>query len=92
MISFYAPGQPGRTISDPNDCALMTPDAVWIDLLELTQVRVGLLKVAGIKIHLRQVGIGLPLIRINLERRPDLQRKYQQITARPYAPDWWRRR
>ena len=30
-------------------------------------MRVGLLKVSGIEIHLRQVGIGLPLIRINLE-------------------------
>jgi magnesium transporter len=36
MISFYAPGQAGRTVSGPDDCALMTPDAVWIDLLEPT--------------------------------------------------------
>jgi multiple sugar transport system substrate-binding protein len=30
------------------------------------------------------------LIRQNLERRPDLQRKYQQVTGRPYRSDWWR--
>lgn len=29
-------------------------------------------------------------IRLNLERRPDLRRKYEQVTGRPYAPDWWR--
>jgi multiple sugar transport system substrate-binding protein len=29
-------------------------------------------------------------IRINLERRPDLQRKYEQVTGRAYAPDWWK--
>ncbi len=27
-------------------------------------------------------------IRINLERRPDLQRKFEQVNATPYAPDW----
>jgi multiple sugar transport system substrate-binding protein len=32
------------------------------------------------------------LIRQNLERRPDLQRKYEQVTGRRYAPDWWRTR
>jgi multiple sugar transport system substrate-binding protein len=31
------------------------------------------------------------LIRVNLERRPDLQRKYEQVTGRPYTQDWWRR-
>ncbi len=31
------------------------------------------------------------LIRQNLERRPDLQRKYEQVTGRHYTPDWWRR-
>lgn len=31
-------------------------------------------------------------IRINLERRPDLQRKYAAVTGRPYTVDWWRRR
>ncbi len=29
-------------------------------------------------------------IRLNLERRPDLQKKYMQITGKPYRPDWWR--
>jgi multiple sugar transport system substrate-binding protein len=29
-------------------------------------------------------------IRLNLERRPDLQRKYEAITGRHYSPDWWR--
>src|SRR3954469_25301321 len=36
MISFYAPGQPGRTVNGPNECAILTQDAVWIDLLEPT--------------------------------------------------------
>ena len=31
------------------------------------------------------------LIRQNLERRPDLRRKYEQVTGRHYTPDWWRR-
>src|SRR5262249_20767256 len=30
------------------------------------------------------------LIRLNLERRPDLQRRYRKLTGRPYTPDWWR--
>lgn len=30
------------------------------------------------------------IIRRNLERRPDLQRRFEQITGRPYTPDWWR--
>jgi multiple sugar transport system substrate-binding protein len=29
-------------------------------------------------------------IRRNLERRPDLQRLYEQTTGREYTPDWWR--
>ncbi|HUU11256.1 MAG TPA: hypothetical protein VM431_12065 [Phycisphaerae bacterium] len=29
-------------------------------------------------------------IRLNLQRRPDLRRKYEQVTGRPYTPDWWR--
>jgi multiple sugar transport system substrate-binding protein len=29
-------------------------------------------------------------IRRNLERRPDLQRKYEEVTGKPYTPDWWR--
>ena len=29
-------------------------------------------------------------IRVNLERRPDLQAKYQQVTGHAYMPDWWR--
>ena len=29
-------------------------------------------------------------IRLNLERRPDLQRRYEQVTGRRYTPDWWR--
>lgn len=29
-------------------------------------------------------------IRINLERRPDLQRKFQQLTGRSYTTDWWK--
>lgn len=36
MISFYAPGEPLRTSNHPDECALMTPGAVWIDLLEPT--------------------------------------------------------
>lgn len=31
-------------------------------------------------------------IRRNLERRPDLQRKYEKVTGRPYSRDWWRER
>src|SRR5881398_1726195 len=55
MISFYAPGQPGRTISDPNDCALMTPDAVWIDLLEpTTQEELALEAALGVDIPTRE--------------------------------------
>ncbi len=30
------------------------------------------------------------LIRQNLERRPDLQRKYRQVTGHAYTPDWWK--
>ncbi len=29
-------------------------------------------------------------IRRNLERRPDLQRRFAAVTGRPYTPDWWR--
>jgi multiple sugar transport system substrate-binding protein len=29
-------------------------------------------------------------IRLNLERRPDLQRQYEAVTHRRYTPDWWR--
>ena len=29
-------------------------------------------------------------IRHNLERRPDLQRKFEQVTGRPYTSDWWK--
>lgn len=29
-------------------------------------------------------------IRMNLERRPDLQKKYTQVTGKSYRPDWWR--
>jgi len=29
-------------------------------------------------------------IRINLERQPHLQRKYEQVTGRPYDTGWWR--
>lgn len=29
-------------------------------------------------------------IRINLERRPDLQRRYERETGKPYTPDWRR--
>lgn len=29
-------------------------------------------------------------IRVNLERRPDLQAKYEQVTGKRYTPDWWR--
>lgn len=29
-------------------------------------------------------------IRINIERRPDLQRLYERLTDKPYDPDWWR--
>ena len=28
-------------------------------------------------------------IRLNLERRPDLQRKYERVTGKPYQEDWW---
>ncbi|MBM4164742.1 MAG: sugar ABC transporter substrate-binding protein [Lentisphaerae bacterium] len=28
-------------------------------------------------------------IRLNLERRPDLQRKYQEVTGKAYRSDWW---
>lgn len=31
-------------------------------------------------------------IRTNLKRRPDLQRKYEQLTGRAYENDWWRGR
>jgi hypothetical protein len=29
-------------------------------------------------------------MRVNLEREPYLQAKYQEITGQPYTPDWWR--
>ncbi|MGH7214771.1 MAG: ABC transporter substrate-binding protein [Tepidisphaeraceae bacterium] len=29
-------------------------------------------------------------IRINLERRPDLRRKYEQVTGKKWTIDWWR--
>lgn len=29
-------------------------------------------------------------IRLNLQRRGDLQRKYEKLTGRPYTPDWYR--
>jgi ABC-type glycerol-3-phosphate transport system substrate-binding protein len=29
-------------------------------------------------------------IRLNLERRPDLQRKYQEVTGKAYNSDWWK--
>jgi len=29
-------------------------------------------------------------VRRNLERRPDLQRKFREVTGQPYTPDWWR--
>ena len=29
-------------------------------------------------------------IRLNLERRPDLQKVYEQQTGKPYTPDWWK--
>ena len=29
-------------------------------------------------------------IRLNLERRTDLQKKYEQVTGRKYSPDWWK--
>jgi len=31
------------------------------------------------------------LIRRNLERRPDLQRKYERVTGNPYRKDWWQK-
>ncbi|MHC5059416.1 MAG: extracellular solute-binding protein [Planctomycetota bacterium] len=31
-------------------------------------------------------------IRQNLERRPDLRRKYEQVTGSEWTPDWWRER
>src|SRR3954447_10809337 len=36
MISFYAPGQPGRSLTATHECPALTGDAVWIDLLEPT--------------------------------------------------------
>ncbi len=36
MITFYAPGQPGVTLSSLAQCSALTQDAVWIDLLEPT--------------------------------------------------------
>jgi len=29
-------------------------------------------------------------IRVNLERRLDLQRKFSEVTGRPYSADWWK--
>jgi multiple sugar transport system substrate-binding protein len=29
-------------------------------------------------------------IRLNLERRPDLQRKYEEVTGNTYRSDWWK--
>ena len=29
-------------------------------------------------------------IRLNLERRGDLQKKYEVLTGRPYRPGWWK--
>jgi len=31
-------------------------------------------------------------IRRNLERRPDLQERYEKVTGKPYEKDWWRNR
>ncbi len=31
-------------------------------------------------------------IRQNLERRPDLRRKFRDVTGREWTPDWWRER
>jgi hypothetical protein len=30
------------------------------------------------------------LIRLNLERQPHLQRKYQEVTGKVYSSDWWK--
>src|SRR3954469_8869368 len=55
MISFYAPGQPGRTVNGPNECALMTPDAVWIDMFEPTTEEESALEAAlGVDIPTRE--------------------------------------
>jgi multiple sugar transport system substrate-binding protein len=29
-------------------------------------------------------------IRLNLERRPDLQKEFAEQTGKPYTPDWWK--
>jgi magnesium transporter len=34
VITFYAPGKPGVTLSSKAQCAALTAEAVWIDLLE----------------------------------------------------------
>jgi hypothetical protein len=31
-------------------------------------------------------------IRRNLDRRPDLQRKYEEVTGHAYSQDWWKTR
>ena len=31
-------------------------------------------------------------IRLNLERRTDLRRKFEQVTGQAWTPDWWRTR
>ncbi len=31
-------------------------------------------------------------IRLNLERRPDLQQRFEAVTGQRYSPDWWRNR
>ncbi|MEO5721915.1 MAG: magnesium transporter CorA family protein [Chthoniobacterales bacterium] len=54
MINFYAPGQPGATLTADTGCAELTRGAVWIDLIEPTREEEKTLEAAlGINIPTR---------------------------------------
>src|SRR3712207_5303119 len=55
MITFYAPGEPGRNLEAEGQCALLTNRAVWIDLHEPTNEEETTLEAAlGIDIPTRE--------------------------------------
>jgi magnesium transporter len=55
MINFYAPGRPGAPFTSETDCAALTSEAVWIDLLEPTPEEETTLEAAlGINIPTRE--------------------------------------
>jgi magnesium transporter len=55
MITFHAPGAPGRVLEQSSNCAALTSEAVWIDLLEPTTEEEQTLEAAlGIDIPTRE--------------------------------------